>query len=478
MKKTPTLDLEIDNNISIKPFLIFEKHNFKGTDKNKYNIQIFKSTESITFHINDCNGTNYKIELTLDKFYNINRFFKQYSSIEEISILLKNMSDHEIFIIKRENAIILNYKFEFHGIKNDIIFTLYSENLNIKNTVFKLCDKITEIDEINKIIKEHNKIYHNIINELAEFKVKKENDKDLLKFNLEKKAFLFKIWRYIKSNIIIFPLFILFFFMDIYFLKKIKEKDNLINELKQNMNIINKNDINNIKSILDIISEEYRNNLKFLKNEINMSQRRIENNIYNSNTVNNDIMNILNKLMKKNKEFEFINEINYYYIFRYFINIGINQNFNKIIKNYSLIYKASRDGFKAQDFHRKCDGKDFTVTFILTKDGRLFGGFTDDKWDQSGLVKFGDKGFIFSLNNIQIYYNKNIDNNKYNIICNKYNGPIFGNFGIKISDNCNANYDSYDHSSISYETNGEYHPLAKKEYFSVLDYKVYRIELE
>ena len=106
-----------------------------NTDKNTYNIQIFKSTESITFHINhinDCNGTNYKIELTLDNFYNINRFFKQYSSIEEISILLKNMNDHEIFIIKRENAIILNYKFEFHGIKNDIIFTLYSENLNTK----------------------------------------------------------------------------------------------------------------------------------------------------------------------------------------------------------------------------------------------------------------------------------------------------------------------------------------------------------
>ena len=72
-----------------------------------------------------------------------------------------------------------------------------------------------------------------------------------------------------------------------------------------------------------------------------------------------------------------------------------------------MLIRGSKDGFSAKDFHSKCDGKDYTVAFIETKNGRRFGGFTEVKWDQSETWKKGPNSFIFSLDNKEIYYIKN-----------------------------------------------------------------------
>jgi hypothetical protein len=45
-------------------------------------------------------------------------------------------------------------------------------------------------------------------------------------------------------------------------------------------------------------------------------------------------------------------------------------------KSFSLLYRGSRDGFKASVFHRLCDGQPMTVTIVLTTNGNIFGGFT------------------------------------------------------------------------------------------------------
>ena len=39
-----------------------------------------------------------------------------------------------------------------------------------------------------------------------------------------------------------------------------------------------------------------------------------------------------------------------------------------------LIYRASRDGFGADEFHSKCDGKRDTLSIIQTTNGYVFGG--------------------------------------------------------------------------------------------------------
>lgn len=57
------------------------------------------------------------------------------------------------------------------------------------------------------------------------------------------------------------------------------------------------------------------------------------------------------------------------------ISIGIKKTMKKKIKNLNLLYRASRDGNHIQ-FHSRCDGKENTITFVKSKNGRRFGGFT------------------------------------------------------------------------------------------------------
>jgi hypothetical protein len=57
---------------------------------------------------------------------------------------------------------------------------------------------------------------------------------------------------------------------------------------------------------------------------------------------------------------------------------GIFAEFRK----FSLLWRGgSRDGFEAQEFHRRCDGHANTLTVILDTKGNIFGGFTPVEWE-------------------------------------------------------------------------------------------------
>ena len=45
----------------------------------------------------------------------------------------------------------------------------------------------------------------------------------------------------------------------------------------------------------------------------------------------------------------------------------------------SLLYRASRDGWAASNFHAHCDDKAPTVTVVLSGTN-IFGGFTEQSW--------------------------------------------------------------------------------------------------
>ena len=47
---------------------------------------------------------------------------------------------------------------------------------------------------------------------------------------------------------------------------------------------------------------------------------------------------------------------------------------------WNLCYRASRDGWSAQDFHRQCDNKGPTVVLVKAND-YIFGGYTDQNWN-------------------------------------------------------------------------------------------------
>ena len=51
------------------------------------------------------------------------------------------------------------------------------------------------------------------------------------------------------------------------------------------------------------------------------------------------------------------------------------------IKEMKLVYRGSRDGFGAVDFHSKCDETPNNITLIKSSTGQIFGGFTTKTWD-------------------------------------------------------------------------------------------------
>ena len=47
---------------------------------------------------------------------------------------------------------------------------------------------------------------------------------------------------------------------------------------------------------------------------------------------------------------------------------------------WKLVYRASRDGFGAADFHSKCDNISKTLT-IVSANENIFGGYTNMTWN-------------------------------------------------------------------------------------------------
>jgi hypothetical protein len=67
---------------------------------------------------------------------------------------------------------------------------------------------------------------------------------------------------------------------------------------------------------------------------------------------------------------------------------------------WSLLYRATMDGFHSRDFHSRCDNHSNTLTIIKAKDSSyIFGGFTTVSWDCSFKFKSDANAFIFSLTN-------------------------------------------------------------------------------
>ena len=75
----------------------------------------------------------------------------------------------------------------------------------------------------------------------------------------------------------------------------------------------------------------------------------------------------------------------------------LNEWINNKNNNYSLIYKGSKDGDSYENFHEKCDNKGPTIMIIESKDGEIFGGYTEKSWQRNKSVP-SPKSFLFNLN--------------------------------------------------------------------------------
>jgi hypothetical protein len=124
-------------------------------------------------------------------------------------------------------------------------------------------------------------------------------------------------------------------------------------------------------------------------------------------------------------------------------------------KQFTLLWRGSRDGFGKGDFRRRCDGHPNTLTVILDTKGNIFGGFTPVVWEsrqwqnRTNCSKADPslKSFLFTLRNPHslparrfLLKAKKKDEAIY---CDSDWVPCFWDIGV--SDECNANSKSFTH---------------------------------
>jgi hypothetical protein len=161
---------------------------------------------------------------------------------------------------------------------------------------------------------------------------------------------------------------------------------------------------------------------------------------------------------------------------------------------WSLLYRGTRDGFRARKFHEKCDGKSSTLTIIKAKSsGFIFGGYTDAEWQSSGGDKSDPNAFIFSLINKDNKPCKmNVSDSNRAIFCSSRFGPIFGgsfiregttflNGDIRVADNGNVNMesasflgDAYKHPSFLLGSKEANSFLAGSQKFQIEEIEIYQ----
>ena len=153
-----TLDAPPVRNLEDYPNI---EYHIRGKDNKQYNTKIYQSEKSIIFIINEINdilNIKYKSELNLEEFYNLNRIFRQYISIEELfTLYFKSLKEHEIIINKQDKNIKLSLLIEFRGQKEEISFTLKPEHIKYEEVIINLYEKIKDLElSFNKEKNEFN----------------------------------------------------------------------------------------------------------------------------------------------------------------------------------------------------------------------------------------------------------------------------------------------------------------------------------
>ena len=153
-------------------------------------------------------------------------------------------------------------------------------------------------------------------------------------------------------------------------------------------------------------------------------------------------------------------------------------------RKWSVLYRGSCNGFRASDFHSRCDNKPNTLTIVKSSNGNIFGGFTSAQWksDENGSWEYDKNAFIFSLVNYEnrplIFEHSTSDENSVGLY--KQFGPVFGiGNDIFINDNCNTNTGSSSNLGYTY-THPEYSNVsdkAKKILAGTLSFQVKEIEV-
>jgi len=143
---------------------------------------------------------------------------------------------------------------------------------------------------------------------------------------------------------------------------------------------------------------------------------------------------------------------------------------------YTLIYKATRDGDKSEIFHTMCDSYQNTVVLIKTSKGRIFGGFTHEKWEGEDINKIDNRAFLFSVDRQKVY---TVQKNEEAIGCYKINGPDFCGWQIVVHDNFLSNKQCYTgEKGVNFNTDEDYELNGGEKYFGIDELEVFQVKWE
>jgi hypothetical protein len=150
-----------------------------------------------------------------------------------------------------------------------------------------------------------------------------------------------------------------------------------------------------------------------------------------------------------------------------------------------LLYRGSRDGFGAADFHAKCDDKGATVTIVKSTEGCIFGGYSDQSW-KSNIYGFKSSScaFLFSIVNpaglAPIKLPLTGERNNKAVCCYSLYGPVFGvGYDLCIRDKCNTVKNSSSRLGGSYTLppgQDKYTFLARSKFFLVAEIEVFAVQ--
>ena len=410
MNNLETNELKInENSLKINDISEQIKELVQEINKNKSNeLDIENMKKEINNKINEIKEENIKnldeIKTKINYEEQNNEYNKKIKEIkEELNTMINNLNE----LIKKNSDDINN---KIQSFNTDIIKTLEEKNNSIEKRInineSKLSTIETKINEISN--KEKNKVLcdNNIIEYATENSQKKEEKEKYASKTLNNK------------NIS---------------LKKIKHNSKK-NSLSKTLTEVNTESSFNITEKDSDSSSTKKNNIR---NSYFISSSNLFSSQFRERTNVFDLL-IDSNILKK----ELITE-------NFFIFTKLKEiyAYNRYIK-LNLIYRASRDGDLAKDFHFKCDFIGPNLTLIKTDKKYIFGGFTIKTWKhlfkdvnnedpECGTELKDEQAFGFSLNKNKIYENGKPDEGI--IYCNSNYGPCFKNYFFKIFDKCFEN---------------------------------------
>ena len=451
MKKISNLEENIKSNNEKNQKMETNTNNKLSELNNKINTELKKmgvgeSKPLLKQEISLKNNDNKMLDKIIQEKVNaqINDKLKIYE--EKIRILNKKIIDLEI---KNQNKLIKDALF-----KNEQSSSFIGDNSFLELKIQELEEKVNKTKDINTNDKAKACEKENNINQVVENKIE-----DL-------KKDLYSMMKSMKSDI----------------MKSMDNKKNSSNDNKnqiQEIQEVNKTKDSKVEKKIKKIDNKLKSELKTynayssidMNNSYNMPRNPRINTLNscdeeelksprNSNISFNNFSSNLNKIRKVfelNIDTNILNKEDLSEDFFLFSKLKEMYQYNRFIR-LILIYRGSRDGDMAKNFHTKCDLIGPNITLIRTKKGYIFGGFTIKSWkhlykdikkdnDEYGTEYKDKECFCFSVDLQKIYRNEKPNKNV--IFCNNKYGAIFCGFfkvfdeyskngGIcgKIKDNC------------------------------------------